>query len=102
MWSEGVGVAAGPAGASAGPGVALCPAQGAPRAVNARLLSLLGLQAFPPRVNRLPELLEAAGLRRSGGDLWVSPARSVRAGEEALEDGSRLLWVLPAAPEEAG
>ena len=102
MWSEAVAVAAGLAGASAGPGVAVCAAQGGPRVVNARLLALLGLQAFPPRATRLPELLEAAGLRRSEGDLWVSETRAVRAGEEALEDGSRLLWVLPAAPEEEG
>jgi two-component system, OmpR family, sensor kinase len=51
-------------------------------------------------VARLEDLLEAAGLRRSSGSLWVSPSRAVHAGEETLQDGTRLLWVLPAVPDE--
>ncbi|MBF5041271.1 HAMP domain-containing histidine kinase [Aggregicoccus sp. 17bor-14] len=102
MWSEGVGAAGGLIAGGAGPGVAVCSPQGVPRTVSARLLSLLGLSALPSQVQGLAQLLEAAGLHRSEGSLWVSAARAVYAGEELLEDGSRLLWVLPAAPEEAG
>jgi two-component system, OmpR family, sensor kinase len=102
VWSEGVAATARMAAAGAGPGVALLNAQGALRSVNARLLSLLGLEALPAHVQGLPDLLEAAGLRRSEHSLWVSATRAVYAGEETLQDGTRLVWVLPAAPEEQG
>jgi two-component system OmpR family sensor kinase len=84
----------------AGPGVAVLTPQGAPRTVSARLLALLGLERLPARVQGLSELLAAADFHPIGSGRWVRGARAVRAGEELLEDGTRLCWVLALATDE--
>lgn len=80
------------------PGLALLPRQGPPRLLGAQLLEHLGLEALPPFVESVSELLEAAGFHpRPGTDeIWESPGLAVRARETLLEDGSRLIctWAV--------
>ncbi|MFL5344616.1 MAG: sensor histidine kinase [Hyalangium sp.] len=76
------------------PGLALLPRQGPPRLLGSRLLEHLGLEALPPFVESVSDLLEAAGFHpRPGTDeLWERHGTAVRARETLLEDGARLLW----------
>ncbi|WP_426757406.1 sensor histidine kinase [Myxococcus sp. Y35] len=87
----------------AAPGLLLLPREGGPRLLGRSLLEQLGLDALPPRVGSLTELLEAAGFQRrpGSGSLWERDGRVVMAGEERLEDGGLLLWTSPLAWDEA-
>jgi two-component system, OmpR family, sensor kinase len=61
----------------------------------------LGVEHLPESVGSLAELLKAVGFqRRPGAGSWEREGRQVRAGERPLEDGARLLWVLPAEGDE--
>src|SRR5262245_42664829 len=92
--------AASPMGA---PGLILIPRQGGPRLLGRTLLEHLGLRELPPVVPSVEALLGAAGFqRRAGGaSLWEREGRVVMAGEEALDDGARVLWTFPAGWDEA-
>lgn len=80
------------------PALALLPYQGALRPLDSRLLEYLGLSELPP-AGSLAELLEAAGFHSLGGDIWEREECLLRVGENWLEDGARLVWVLPANGE---
>jgi two-component system, OmpR family, sensor kinase len=84
------------------PGFALLSRSGHPREVEARLLEHLGMERVPERIDSVEELLLQAGFRPWPGseDQWVREGQRVRAGESVLEDGARLLWILPMASDE--
>lgn len=100
MTSPGEMAAASTAGA---PGLVLIPRQGSPRLLGRTLLEHLGLRELPPTVLSVEALLGAAGFRRRPGaaPLWEHEGRVLMAGEEALEDGARVLWTFPAGWDEA-
>ncbi|MCY1045797.1 HAMP domain-containing sensor histidine kinase [Corallococcus sp. bb12-1] len=73
--------------------------QGTPRLLGPLLLEHLGLEALPPLVaaDGLDGLLSAAGFHPREGvrGVWEREGRALMAGEEALEDGGRLVWTRP-------
>ncbi len=84
-----------------GPGFALLSRRGRLHAVDGRMPTYLGIEHLPESVGSLAELLRVAGFQRKpGADVWEREGRRVRAGESPLEDGARLLWVLPAEGDE--
>jgi signal transduction histidine kinase len=87
----------------AAPGLVLIPRQGGPRLLGRGLLEHLGLRELPARVTSVDALLSAAGFRRRAapGAVWERDGRAVLAGEEALEDGARLMWTFPVGWDEA-
>jgi signal transduction histidine kinase len=66
------------------------------------LLEHLGLEAFPPFIESMSDLMELAGfhLRPGADELWERDGMGVRAGETPLEDGGRLLWTWPQQEED--
>jgi two-component system OmpR family sensor kinase len=89
------------------PGLVLLPRQGAPRLLGPVLLEHLGLEALPPFIESVSDLLEAAGFHPRPGtdDIWERGGLAVRASEAPLEDGSRLVWtwaLREEAEEETG
>jgi two-component system OmpR family sensor kinase len=87
----------GAGGTPAAPGLILLPRQGGPRLLGRTLLEHLGLRELPPTVTSMSALLGAAGFRPRSSDrsVWERDGHAVLAGEEALEDGARLLWTFP-------
>ncbi|MBZ4415885.1 sensor histidine kinase KdpD [Myxococcus sp. RHSTA-1-4] len=87
----------------AAPGLVLIPRQGGPRLLGRTLLEHLGLGELPPTVSSVEALLAGAGFRRRAihGSVWERDGRAVLAGEQALEDGARLLWTFPLDWDEA-
>ncbi|MCY1034690.1 HAMP domain-containing sensor histidine kinase [Corallococcus sp. BB11-1] len=89
------------AGHEPAPGLVLLSRQGTPRLLGPLLLEHLGLEALPPAadVQGVEGLLTAAGFhpREGVAGVWEREGHALMAGEEALEDGGRLVWTLPMA-----
>jgi signal transduction histidine kinase len=85
------------------PGLLLLPRQGAPRLLGRPLLGHLGLEALPPFVESVGELMELAGFHPRAGEaeVWERDGVAVRAGEWPMEDGSRLIWTWALSGREA-
>ncbi|MDY7224828.1 sensor histidine kinase [Hyalangium rubrum] len=84
-------------GATNAPGLAFLPRQGAPRLLGRLLLEHLGLEALPPFIESVGDLMALAGFqpRADAEDVWERDGQAVRAGESVLEDGARLVWTWP-------
>ena len=84
-----------------GPGFAILSRRGHLHAVDGRMPTYLGVEHLPESIPSLAALLGTVGFqRRPGSDVWEREGRQVRAGESPLEDGARLLWVLPVEGDE--
>ncbi|RKH64420.1 sensor histidine kinase [Corallococcus llansteffanensis] len=87
------------AGNEAAPGLVLLSRQGPPRLLGPLLLEHLGLEALPPMVaaHGVEGLMTASGFHRreDGRGVWEREGRALMVGEELLEDGGRLVWVVP-------
>ena len=87
------------AGNEAAPGLVLLSRQGPPRLLGPLLLEYLGLEALPPTLvtHGIEGLMAAAGFQRreDGRGAWEREGRTLILGEELLEDGGRLVWVVP-------
>ena len=87
------------AGNEAAPGLVLLFRQEPPRLLGPRLLEYLGLEALPLTLaaHGVDGLMAAAGFRRreDGRGVWEREGRALMVGEETLEDGGRLVWVVP-------
>ncbi len=86
----------------ASPGFALLSRRGLLREVDGRMLAHLGVERLPEDVHSVEDLLAAVGFHpRPGAEgQWEREGRRVRAGETELEDGDRLLWLLPVERDE--
>ena len=83
------------------PGFALLSPGGHLRELDSRLRTHLGVEALPGDVTSVAELLARLGFHpQPGAHLWARGGQWVRAGEQTLDEGTRLFWILPVEGDE--